>query len=54
MLLVPCNYLHNYMGYEGDSIPDECIWDRDVQTDYIGPLDFKVLFNYKEFNQLGF
>ena len=28
--LVPCNYVHNYMGYEGDSIAEGCIADREA------------------------
>ena len=27
IVLVPCNYVHSYLGYEGDSIPDECLAD---------------------------
>ena len=25
--VTPCNYLHTMLGYEGDSISDECIGD---------------------------
>lgn len=29
VILVPCNYVHSYMGYEGDSVHPECIADRE-------------------------
>ena len=25
IILVPCNYVHSYLGYEGDFISDECL-----------------------------
>ena len=25
IVLVPCNYVHSYLGYEGDSISKECL-----------------------------
>ena len=25
VLLLPCNYLHTMLGYQGDSISDECV-----------------------------
>ena len=28
--LVPCNYVHSYLGYEEDSIADGCIADREA------------------------
>ena len=27
VVLVPCNYIHTQLGYEGDSIHPECITD---------------------------
>ena len=27
VIMTPCNYLHTMLGYEGDSISDECIAD---------------------------
>ena len=27
ILLLPCNYVHSYMGYKDDSIHPECIGD---------------------------
>lgn len=26
--IVPCNYIHSYLGYEGDSIAEGCIADK--------------------------
>lgn len=27
IVIVPCNYVHTYLGYEGDSIHPECVAD---------------------------
>lgn len=45
MLLVPCNYVHSYMGYEGDFIRDDCVADLEKQIEYLGPLDLSIYFN---------
>ena len=35
-MLTPCNYVHKYLGYEGDTIKDECIADEQAQRKYLG------------------
>ena len=43
--LLPCNYVHTYMGYTGDSVADECIADSQAQQDYLGPLEVVMFVN---------
>ena len=38
------------MGYEGDSVRDDCVADLDKQIEYLGPLDMSVYFNRMNFN----
>lgn len=28
LVLVPCNYVHTRLGYEGDTVPEECLADK--------------------------
>ena len=53
--LFPCNYIHQYMGYTGDSIHPECIGDLQEQINYIGSLDLLIYFNDEQLenNQYG-
>ena len=34
-MLTPCNYVHKYLGYERDTIKDECIADEKAQRKYL-------------------
>ena len=54
MLYVPCNYVHQYMGYKDDFIRDDCVADREKQIEYLGPLDLSVYFNSQNFNDKGY
>ena len=47
ILMTPCNYLHTELGFEGDSISDECISDLDEQIKYLGPIHV-VLYHTEE------
>ena len=47
LVMTPCNYLHTHLGYKGDQIHPECVEDLDVQTEYLGPLDF-VLYHTED------
>ena len=51
---VPCNYIHQHLGYTEDRVAEECIADLEKQKEYLGPLDFVIYFNYGEFNQQKF
>ena len=51
VVLLPCNYIHQQWGYEGDSVSPECIADLEAQKEYLGPLDFLFYFNDEEFDQ---
>ena len=50
MDLVPCNYMHTHLGYEGDSISDDCIADLDQQTAFLGAIDFTLFVNNSSFD----
>lgn len=54
IVLVPCNYLHQELGYKGDSISPECIADMAQQQEYLGPLNVLLFFNDEEFDQQHF
>ena len=43
--LLPCNYVHSYMGYTGDSISKECVADQEKQQEYLGKLQVFMYFN---------
>ena len=47
LVITPCNYLHEHLGYKGDTIHPDCIADLDKQIEYLGPLDF-VLYHTEE------
>ena len=49
LVLVPCNYLHTHLGYEGDTIAPECIADLDKQIEYLGPIEFLVYHTQETF-----
>ena len=36
IVLVPCNYMHTMLNYEGDYIRSECIGDLESQEKYVG------------------
>ena len=42
ILFVPCNYLHEELGYTEDSVYKDCVADLDKQVEYLGPLNWKV------------
>ena len=43
--LVPCNYVHSYLGYENDTIAEGCIADREAQVDYLDNMKVKILMS---------
>lgn len=45
IVLVPCNYVHSHLGYEGDSIHPECIADIAKQIEYLGPIDLMLYYS---------
>lgn len=47
IVMVPCNYVHSYLGYDKDTVTDGCIADLDKQIEYLGPLDF-MLYHTEE------
>ena len=52
--LLPCNYVHTYMGYTGDSVADECIADQQAQQDYLGPLEVVMYVNEETYDPTQF
>ena len=49
-VLVPCNYVHSYYGYEGDFIADGCIADLTKQVEYLNNMRMLVYTEEKQFN----
>ena len=49
--LVPCNYIHSYLGYQNDSIAEGCISDRKAQEEYLGDVDVTILISQQNFIQ---
>ena len=45
IILLPCNYVHSHLGYEGDSVHPECIADLAKQTEYLGPLNMMLYYS---------
>ena len=50
VLLLPCNYVHDYMTDWGDSIAPECISDLNKQKEYLREIHFLQLFNEVRFD----
>ena len=50
VLLLPCNYLHTMLGYQGDSISDECVGSLEEQIKYLGPSHFFIYMNQEQLN----
>ena len=50
-IMTPCNYIHDYVGYENDTIADECIYDAEKQFEYLGAIQFVLLYNSFLFNE---
>ena len=44
LVLVPCNYLHTHLGFEGDTIHPDCVANLDEQIDYLGPIEFLMYY----------
>ena len=49
IFLLPCNYLHQSLGYEDDSVSEECIWDLQEQKDYIESLQVLLYINDEQY-----
>ena len=47
--LVPCNYIHSFLGYQNDSIVEGCIPDRKAQETYLGDLRVRILIPNQNF-----
>ena len=52
--LLPCNYVHTYYGYTGDSVAEECIKDLKTQQEYLGPLEVIMYINDENYIQKEF
>ena len=48
--LLPCNYLHTYYGYTGDSVSNECIADYNAQKEYLGNFEVVTYYNNEIFD----
>ena len=53
-VLVPCNYLHTMLDYQGDSIHPECVGDLEEQIKYVGPSHAIIYVNQERINPVGF
>lgn len=51
IVMAPCNYLHQHLGYEGDVTHEDCIADLDEQIKYLGALDFMLYYTEDVFKQ---
>ena len=50
-MVVPCNYVHTYLGYEGDTISPGCIRNETAQRTYLDDFWIKVYASDKQFDQ---
>ena len=48
--LLPCNYLHTYYGYTGDSVSKECIANQKAQNDYLDNFEVVTYYNNEIFD----
>lgn len=53
--LFPCNMRLGYFGADDDLIDSECVYDRDKQIEYLGPLNVLVYYNMESIivNEFG-
>lgn len=49
LVLVPCNYLHTELDYDGDTVPEECLADKEAMIEYLGPIEFYMYFTQETF-----
>ena len=48
-MLLPCNYVHQYLGYTEDIVSPKCNWDRTDQIQYLGPLNVIIYVNDEKY-----
>ena len=53
-MLTPCNYLHTHLGWDADSIPDECIADQQAQIEWMGPINIVAFISHGVFDPRGY
>ena len=39
---MPCNYIHSHLGWQGDSIDENCIADLERQQEYLGNINAMI------------
>ena len=49
--VTPCNYIHNYLGYEKDKIKDDCIANEAAQREYLDNFKIFLYASDAEFDQ---
>ena len=54
IVMLPCNYVHTHLGYEGDSVHPECDADLEEQIKYLGPLDVMLYYTEDKLEARGF
>ena len=42
LVMTPCQYIHDWLGWDGDSIDPDCVWDKQAQMDYVGNMMARV------------
>ena len=50
-LMVPCNYIHQLWGYEGDAVAPECETDLEKQIEYLGNLNVFIYYSEDVFQR---
>ena len=53
-VLVPCNYVNTFFGYNTDFIHPECVASLEEQIEYLGPSHWLMLMNEERINPEGF
>ena len=53
-VIAPCNYIHDYVQDNGDTIDPSCIFDPEEQFAYVKNINVMVLHNSEKLNPEGF
>ena len=49
-VITPCNYIHDYLQDNGDTIHPDCIYDRDEQFEYVKQIAVLFMYNNQRFD----
>ena len=48
-MLLPCNYVHQYLGYTEDKVYPFCKWNKNDQIEYLGPVKVIMYVNDEKY-----